>query len=207
MFVNFARWRYTTILAWFTASFMHQPRLCEWLAWVSCSLALAVFCVELRKSPSMLSRRSPCTCRPGGAGWGGANPAVELKNWRKVDEGWVKFLVHNSGCRKSYKDHPCFCLRVENRTSVLHVFIMGSGWGGVGWGGVGWVDNVHLHFVTYMMLRYCASHIWCYVTVWGGVGWGDNVQLHFLTYMMLRYCASHIWCYVTVPHTYDATLL
>ena len=69
---------------------------------------------------------------------------------------------------------------------------------GVGWGGVGWGDNVHLHFVTYMMLRYCASHIWCYVTVWGGVGWGDNVHLHFVTYMMLRYCASHIWCYVTV---------
>ena len=31
--------------------------------------------------------------------------------------------------------YRCMCLRVENRTSVLHVFIMG--WGGVGWGGVG----------------------------------------------------------------------
>ena len=114
-------------------------------------------------------------------------------------------------------------------------FCMFLSWGQRG--GVGWGDNVHLHFVTYMMLRYCASHIWCYVTVWGGVGWGgvgwgDNVHLHFVTYMMLRYCASHIWCYVTVwggvgwggvitfictsshiwcyvivPHIYDATLL
>ena len=50
--------------------------------------------------------------------------------------------------------YVCICLRVENRTSVLHVFIIG-----LGWGGVGWADNVHLHFVTYMMLRYCASHI------------------------------------------------
>ena len=43
----------------------------------------------------------------------------------------------------------------------------------VGWGGVGWGDNVHLHFLTYMMLRYCVG--------WGVVGWGDNVHLHFLT--------------------------
>ena len=88
----------------------------------------------------------------------------------------------------------CLCLRVENRTSVLHVFIMGSGWGGVGW-----VENVHLHFVIYMMLRYCASHIWCYVTVWGGVGWGGVITFSCTS--------SHIWCYVIVPHIYDATLL
>ena len=94
----------------------------------------------------------------------------------------------------------CICLRVENRTSVLHVFIMGS----TGWGGVGWGDNVHLHFVTYMMLHYCASHIWCYVTMWDGVGWDGVIAFicTSLTYMMLRYCASHIWCYVTVPHTW-----
>ena len=134
------------------------------------------------------------------------------RRWQSTDKFWECDEIGAPFLRVCFfkcffDDLCCLCLRVENRTSVLHVFIMGSGWGGVGWGGVGWVDNVHLHFVTYMMLRYCASHIWCYVTVWGGVGWGDNVQLHFLTYMMLRYCASHIWCYVTVPHTYDATLL
>ena len=41
---------------------------------------------------------------------------------------------------------------------------------GVGWGGVEWANNVHLHYLTYMMLRYCtssctASHTWCYATV------------------------------------------
>ena len=126
----------------------------------------------------------------------------------------------------------CLCLRVENRTSVLHLFMsfMGlTGWGGVGWGGiitfigtsshiwcyvivwggVGWGNNVHWHFLTYMMLRYCVG--------WGGVGWGNNVHWHLLTYVMLRYCnssctSSHIWCYATVIrlallHIYDATLL
>ena len=47
---------------------------------------------------------------------------------------------------------------------------------------MGWGNNVHLHFLTYMMLRYCVG--------WGGVGWGNNVHLHFLTYMMLRYCVG-----------------
>jgi len=32
----------------------------------------------------------------------------------------------------------------------------------LGWSGVGWGNNVHLHFLTYMMLRYCVG--------WGGVG-------------------------------------
>ena len=78
------------------------------------------------------------------------------------------------------------------------------GWGGVGWGGVitfictsshiwcyvivwggvGWGNNVHLHFLTYMMLRYCmssctSSHTWCYATV----------------------------CRLALPHIHDATLL
>ena len=80
---------------------------------------------------------------------------------------------------------------------------------GVGWGGVGWGNNVHLHFLTYMMLRYCVGCV--------GVWWGNNVHLHFLTYLMLRYCmsscsSSHTWCYATVcrlalPHIHDATLL
>ena len=54
----------------------------------------------------------------------------------------------------------CMCLRVENRTSVLHLFM--SFMGLTGWGGVGWDNNVHWHFLTYMMLRYCVG--------WGGVG-------------------------------------
>ena len=128
---------------------------------------------------------------------------------------------------------------------------------GVGWGGVGWDDNVHLHFshtwcyatvcrlalvhildatllsvvlhfLTYLMLRYClssciSSHTWCYATVCclALVHILDatplSVVLHFLTYLMLRYClssctCSHMWCYATVcrlafPHRHDATLL
>ena len=86
---------------------------------------------------------------------------------------------------------------------------------------------VVLHFLTYMMLRYCmssctSSHIWCYATVCRLAlphiydATLLYVVLHFLTYMMLRYCmssgtSSHIWCYATVcrlalPHIYDATL-
>ena len=94
--------------------------------------------------------------------------------------------------------------------------------------GVGWGNNVHLHFLTYMMLRYCmssctSSHTWCYATscrlalphIYDATLL--YVVLHFLTYMMLRYCmssctSSHTWCYATVcrlalPHIHDATLL
>ena len=53
-------------------------------------------------------------------------------------------VVHAYGL----KTEPAFCM-----------FLSWGQRGGVGWGGVGWGDNVHLHFVTYMMLRYCASHI------------------------------------------------
>ena len=57
------------------------------------------------------------------------------------------------------------------RTFVAFLLI-GVGWGGIitfictsshiwcyviVWGGVGWGNNVHLHFLTYMMLRYCMS--------------------------------------------------
>ena len=87
---------------------------------------------------------------------------------------------------------------------------------------------VVLHFLTYMMLRYCtssctSSHAWCYATVrlFALPHMHDAtllyVFLHFLTCMMLRYCTSsctlsHIWCYVIVrrlalPHMHDATLL
>ena len=96
------------------------------------------------------------------------------------------------------------------------------------WGGVGWGNNVHLHFLTDMMLRYCmssctSSHTWCYATSCRLAlphihdATLLHVVLHFLTYMMLRYCmssctSSHIWCYATVcrlalPHIDDATLL
>ena len=47
-----------------------------------------------------------------------------------------KYMVgKNHGANSS-----CLCLRVGNRTSVLHVsmsFMGLTGWGGVGWGGVG----------------------------------------------------------------------
>ena len=87
---------------------------------------------------------------------------------------------------------------------------------------------VVLHFLTYMMLRYCmssctSSHIWCYATVCRLAlphiydATLLYVVLHFLTDMMLRYCmssctSSQIWCYATVcrlalPHIHDATLL
>ena len=102
---------------------------------------------------------------------------------------------------------------------------------------------VFLHFLTYMMLRYCtssctSSHTWCYATVFvfciSSHTWCYAtvrllalthihdatllyVFLHFLTYMMLRYCtssctSSHTWCYATVRllallHIHDATLL
>ena len=95
-------------------------------------------------------------------------------------------------------------------------------------GGVGWGNNVHLNFLTYMILRYCmssctSSHTWCYATscrlalphIYDATLL--YVVLHFLTYMMLRYfmsscTSSHTWCYATVcrlalPHIHDATLL
>ena len=119
-------------------------------------------------------------------------------------------------------------------------FYVIHGVNGVGWGEVGWGNNVHLHFLTYMMLRYCvwlggvewggvitfigtSSHIWCYATVCRLAlphiydATLLYVVLHFLTYMMLRYCmssctSSHIWCYaaacrLALPHIYDATLV
>ena len=54
----------------------------------------------------------------------------------------------------------CFCLRVENRTSVLHLFMSFMGltvWGGVGWGGI----------ITLLAL----PHIYD-ATLLCGVGWG-----------------------------------
>ena len=100
-------------------------------------------------------------------------------------------LVHSY----RYSLKTCLCLRVENRTSVLHVSM--SFMGLTGWGGAGWGNNVHLHCLTYMMLRCCtsfctSSHAWCYAAVrlLARPHIHDAtllyVVLHFLTYMMLR---------------------
>ena len=82
---------------------------------------------------------------------------------------------------------------------VLLLLFCSLGWGGVitfictsshtwcyviVWGGVGWGNNVHLHFLTYMMLRYymssCTfSHTWYYATS----------------------------CRLALPHIHDTTLL
>ena len=109
---------------------------------------------------------------------------------------------------------PCLSLRVENRTSVLHVSTSMSFMGLTGWGGVGWGNNVHLHCLIYMMLRCCtssctSSHTWCYAAVRRLAlphiydATLVYVVLHFLTYMMQRYCmssctSSHIWCYASL---------
>ena len=82
----------------------------------------------------------------------------------------------------------CLCLRVENRPSVLGIFL-NVPWGGVGWGGA--ITFTYLRAP--MMLRHgtftctCAlarAHIrhatlkMCHVTQgWGGVGWGNNVHV------------------------------
>ena len=80
----------------------------------------------------------------------------------------------------------------NQRFACFYVF---HGVNGVGWGGVG--NNVHLHCLTYMMLRCCtsfctSSHAWCYAAVrlLARPHIHDAtllyVVLHFLTYMMLR---------------------
>ena len=76
--------------------------------------------------------------------------------------------------------HRCFCLRVENRPSVLGIFIY------VPWGGVGWGNNVHvlahshdvtprhvhLHVRTIAHIRHATLKM-CHITQgWGGAGWG-----------------------------------
>ena len=100
---------------------------------------------------------------------------------------------------------PCLSLRVENRPSVLGIFIY------VPWGGVGWGNNVHvlahshdvtprqvhLHVRTYVMLRWR-----CVTSRRGGVGWGGAITFTYLrTPMMLRHgrftcTCAHTSCYV-----------
>ena len=101
--------------------------------------------------------------------------------------------------------HICICLRVENRPSVLGMFLY------VPWGGVGWGNNVHvlapshdvtprhvhLHVRTYVMLRWR-----CVTSRRGGVGWGGAITFTYLrTPMMLRQgtftcTCAHTSCYV-----------
>ena len=101
---------------------------------------------------------------------------------------------------------PCFCLRVENRPSVLGFFTH------VPWGGVGWGNNVHvlahshdvtprhvhLHVRTYVMLRWR-----CVTSRRGGVGWGNNVHVLASVPDQLTSCPQNeqklndlIWTYV-----------
>ena len=150
----------------------------------------------------------------------------------------------------------------NQRFACFYVFHGVNGVGWVGWGGVItfictsshiWCNaavrlfalpHIHdatplyvvLHFLTYMMLRYCtsscaSSHIWCNAAVSHAWCYATvrrlalphihdatllYVVLHFLTSMMLRYCtssctSSHV-CYASVrllalPHIYDATLV
>ena len=128
-----------------------------------------------------------------------------------------------SSCTSSHT----WCYATSCRLALPHIYdatlLCGVGWGGVitfictsshiwcyviVWGGVGWGNNVHLHFLTYMMLRYCvgwggvitfictSSHTWCYATVCRLALPHIHdatllyVVLHFLTYMMLRYCVG-----------------
>ena len=77
------------------------------------------------------------------------------------------------------RTHCSLSLRVENRPSVLGIFLY------VSWGGVGWT-----YLRTPMMLRHgtftcTCAHTSCYVedvsrhagVGWGGVGLGNNVHV------------------------------
>ena len=99
----------------------------------------------------------------------------------------------------------CLSLRVENRLSVLGIFLY------VPWGGVWWGNNVHvlahshdvtprhvhLHVRTYVMLRWR-----CVTSRRGWVGWGGVITFTYLrTPMMLRHgtftcTCAHTSCYV-----------
>ena len=120
-----------------------------------------------------------------------------------VDEGirfhWRDEIPPDLVWAYGWKTEPAFCM-----------FLCLS-WGKGG--GVGWADNVHLHFLTYMMLRYCtssctSSHTWCYATV----RLLALPHIHDATLLYFFCTSSHTWCYATVrllalPHIHDATLL
>ena len=111
--------------------------------------------------------------------------------------------LSNICCGAFHGMDPCLCLRVENRPSVLGIFIY------VPWGGVGWGNNVHvlahshdvtprhvhLHVRTYVMLRWR-----CVTSRRGGVG-GVITFTYLRTPMMLRHgtftcTCAHTSCYV-----------
>ena len=79
-------------------------------------------------------------------------------------------------------------------------------------GGVGWADNVHLHFLTYMMLRYCtssctSSHTWCYATVrlLALPHIHDATLLYFFAFPHIH--DATLLYFFAFPHIHDATLL
>ena len=140
----------------------------------------------------------------------------------KSDYGW---WTH-------YMAYVCLSLRVENRPSVLGIFLYVP-WGGVGWGGA--ITFTYLR--PPMMLRHgkftcTCAHTSCYVedvsrhagVGWGGVGWGHNVHvlahshdvtprhvhLHVRTYVMLRWrcvtsCRGGVWWGGAITFTYLRT--
>ena len=150
-------------------------------------------------------------------------PLLEASFFIETHSNIVNILLKSFHRLKAWKFEPTGG-KPNQRFACFYVF-HGGKWGGVGWGGLitftctsshTWcyatvrllaLPHIHdatllyvfLHFLTYMMLRYCIFF------------------LHFLTYMMLRYCtsactSSHTWCYATVfsfalPHIHDATLL
>ena len=134
----------------------------------------------------------------------------------QIEVGWfmpMKTIVIYRFISRLTMVYGRLCLRVENRTSVLHVsmsFMVLTGWGGVGWGGVIRFICTAWHTCCYAAVRlFALPHMHDATLLY--------VFLHVLTYMMLRCCtssctSSHIWCYASVrrlalPHIHDATLL
>ena len=144
-------------------------------------------------------------------------PLLEASFFIETYSNIVNILLKSFHRLKAWKFEPTGG-KPNQRFACFYVFHGGK------WGGVGWADNVHLHFLTYMMLRYCtssctSSHTWCYATVrllalphihdatllyflLALPHIHDAtllyVCLHFLTYMMLRYCIF----FCTSSHTW-----
>ena len=128
--------------------------------------------------------------------WYTSNLSFRVKYYQ-----WMRFSLLGLGF---WQPGGSLSLRVENRPSVLGIFIY------VPWGGVGWGNNVHvlahshdvtprhvhLHVRTYVMLRWK-----CVTSRRGGVGWGGAITFMYLrTPMMLRHgtftcTCARTWCY------------
>ena len=96
--------------------------------------------------------------------WYTSNLSFRVKYYQ-----WMRFSLLGLGF---WQPGGSLSLRVENRPSVLGIFIY------VPWGGVGWGNNVHVlahsHDVTPRHVHLCA-HTSCYVedvSRHAGVGWG-----------------------------------